>query len=264
MQRNSSRRQGTSRCVLVPSKPVPKRPTAVVTTDTDNPSSTSLARQDNFDRVAEMARDAYRIGKEILGELNVEDKIYTYGTTNGTPDWSNGGLYNITLNAVPQSVNEAGRTGDSIEMKGIRIAFRINTNKTSWGVNEANYCRITVVYHEEASQQTSLPFPTNASSVDGLWDIAFKATSMAPIAPRDYDSKARDDIIWDHLVKADAQNPSHLFHVYIPLKGKHTQFENDSSTINTGSLSLWFTTDRAIAADSMTVDFTSRLYFVDN
>lgn len=223
----------------------------------------SLSQRDNFDRVANMAREAYNIGKEILGELNVEDKIYTittYVTSAIQPDFANN-VAPVLLNAVPQSVNEAGRTGDSIEMRGIRITARIiRTNPT---VFAANWVRVYLVYYPGPRPATMQNFPTTASSTDGIWDFELKSTTMAPVAQKDYDSKARMHILWDKTYHLKQDDPEKLIHDFVKLKGKHVQFENDTSAIASGSLELMWVSDQAAAA-TVAAYWHTRLYFVDN
>jgi len=230
-------------------------------TATPPQSGMSLAQRDNFDRVANMAREAYNIGKEILGELNVEDKIYTVSkiATPIQPDWHNN-VAPILLNAVPQSVNEAGRTGDSLEMRGIRLTLRLIRNSAFFN---NNYVRVFLVYYDCQRPVTVQNFPTTAGSQDGVWDYELGLTAMAPAAQKDYDSKAKFSVIWDKTFKLTQDDPEILFHDFIKLKNRPVQFENDSSAVNTGALEIMFVGDQAASA-TVTGIWHTRLYFVDN
>lgn len=226
-------------------------------------SNMSLAQRDNFDRVANMAREAYNIGKEILGELNVEDKIFTiqvYKTSAVQPDYANN-VAPVLLNAVPQSVNEQGRTGDSIEMRGLRLTLRLIRNSPTTFNN--NYVRVYILYYDCHRPATVNNFPSGAGTQDGVWDYELVSTTMAPAAQKDYDSKAKFKVIWDKTFKLTQEEPEILFHDFIKLKGKHVQFENDTSAINTGQLEIMFVGDQA-ASSAVSAYWHTRLYFVDN
>lgn len=270
MRRNNSRlvpyARAPARFVHQPNQcALQSRTTDEDTTDDTTPqrqSSTNLAQRDNFDRVANMAREAYNIGKELLGELNVEDKIYTISKTNQRPDWYNN-LGLTILNSVPQSVNEQGRTGDSIMCRGIHFEIRImNNTKVAWGVGETQYVRCFMALQAQTNQAMN-NFPSSISAGDGIWDYELQSTVLAPYAQKDYDCKARLHILWDTVVKLDAQNPNTMIKHFQKLHF-HTQFENDSSSTNTGTLYFGIVADRAVADGSVDVNWHSRLYFVDN
>lgn len=234
---------------------------AADTTGTRPQSDMSLAQRDNFDRVANMAREAYNIGKEILGELNVEDKIYTVYkiATPIQPDWHNN-VAPVLLNAIPQSVNEQGRTGDSVEMRGIRLTLRLFRNSAFFN---NNYVRVFLVYYDCQRPTTVQNFPTTAGSQDGIWDYELGLSAMAPAAQKDYDSKAKFSVIWDKTFKLTQEEPELLFHDFIKLKNRPIQFENDTSAVNTGALEIMFVGDQAASA-TVTAIWHTRLYFVDN
>lgn len=242
-------------------------------TDDDTEDTTTgvmLRSRDNFDRVASMARDAYNIGKELLGELNVEDKIYTtnnFATTFAgaeyrQPDYANNTPH-VFLNEVPQNVKEAGRTGDSIEMKGTKLTGRIVRNVETYSVN---YVRIYIMYYYAARPASQSNFPASVDAGDGIWDFELKSSSLAPKAQKDYDSKVRSKIVWEKTFKVTHDNSEILFDDWIKLRGKHVQFENDASgsgSINTGALTIGIVSD-VPASSGLQVYWHNRLYFVDN
>ena len=238
------------------------------TTNVDPLMSQRTDEEDNFDRVAKLARDAYSMGKEILGELNVEDKIWQIAPINLiTADWV--GVINSRpiLNSIPQSVNEAGRTGDSIKMKGINIMMNFRSRQVTWGPNESYEFRVAVVYHPAGATITK-HFPDALGDLDGLYERGVGATNwvaniLATRAPRDYDSLDKAKVLHEFHVKLKADNNAQWHDFYVELNRK-TQFENDSSVINSGTLQMFITTSFAVTAITPEITWASRLYFVDN
>lgn len=208
-----------------------------------------------------MAREAYNIGKEILGELNVEDKILVTFASGLQPNFGTNVNLQI-LNNIPQAVTEGGRTGDSVEMKGIHINFHINRTATSYA---CSFVRVFLVYFPMGKPANFYNFPSAANTGDGLWDFNMSGNAMAPFAQKDFDNRARATVLWCKEYKLTHDDNEVNKDHYIKLH-KHAQWEDDSSTgtnIATGQLALGFVSNIAATAD-LTVQYLTRLYFVDN
>lgn len=235
---------------------------------TDDPSTqpsrstplTTLASKDNFDRIANIAREAYDATRVIMGELNVEDKIFQIVPTAVVFDFANG-LSPQLLNQVPQNVNEAGRTGDSIKMKGLYLTLRIVSSGTI-PVNTSHMWKALLVYHP-GGYVIDKNFPTTASDLTGLLEFSWMNSNLAPLAPRDYDSMDKAHVIWEKEGILTPESPMEFQQHYIKLHRK-VQFENDSSVINTGALCLYMVSDKSNVTYQLAAAYATRLYFVDN
>lgn len=247
------------------------RSTAADTTDEEE-QSLSLRDKDNFDRIASIAREAYDATRVIMGELNVEQKMYQYAPTQTTAllntlgafpviNWANG-FGAVCLNQIPQNVNEAGRTGDSIKMTNLMFDIRVASVNGTWATNEVDYAKLIIFYCPGPTTAT-VPFGTTASATDGLLEFSYGSTVLAPFAPKDYDgnSKPRVKIVHEHLFRLTAEHPQLYHHALIKLD-KKTQFENDGNTINTGFLGFMIIGDAGSFHCTATTAW--RLYFVDN
>ena len=231
-----------------PSRPKPT--TGAVTTTGEEDLS-----RDNFDRVATIAREAYAIGKEILGELNVEEKVIVTGPSNFNPDYNGSG--SVLLNSCSQGVTDSTRNGDSIKITNLKF-YWYGTCATAG----LYICRC-IVYWQPGPDTLLYAFPTSISAQDGLMDFAMKGTYMAPLCPKDYDNEHKSHILYDRTFTFEPQNDSIHFDTPLIKIDRHTVFENNSSTINNGVLRvIWIT--NAPATANMQVGYAAYVYFVDN
>lgn len=251
----------------------PPRFTDADTTEEDDqsttrqPRDTTLRSKDNFDRIAIIAREAYDATRVIMGELNVEQKMFQ--PLNGTNtaftytsyDWSTTfGI--VPLNAIPQSVAEAGRTGDSIKMTNLTLDWRLQATAALTG-NTVSYVTL-VIFYCPGNTVVASAFGSTSSSTNGVLEFNSGSSSIAPWAPKDYDGNAKQRvvIVGRHTLKVHVNNPAEAHHFFIKLH-KKTQFENDSAVINTGYLGYFLVSDTALQTLT-TSTICSRLYFVDN
>lgn len=227
---------------------------------TTGADATPVEEEDNFDRVASMARDAYRIGKELLGELNVEYKRIQTSIVGHQPAWNNAGTPSLLLNSCTQGDTGDTRNGDQIKMT--RITGR-GILRTSVATFAAYSCRV-ILYYTPGADVIINRFPTAVGAIDGLLDFAQTGTVNAPHAPKDPDCSRQTKILWDkHFelegITSDAQE---IIEFSIPLN-KHTVYENNSATINNGSLRLMAVCDSAASA-FFVLNMVVNVYFVDN
>lgn len=250
--------------------------TAAMDGNTSQNQSNTDREKDNFDRIASIAREAYDATRVIMGELNVEQKLYVplfSGNACQTHTaYDNGNTFNIAttgrLNDIPQTVNESGRTGDSIKMSTLTLDWVLRSTASLTG-NTVAYVTLLIYYCPGSTSVTSI-FGSNASALNGLLDFVNSSSAQTPWAPKDYDgdSKKRVVIVGRHTLKVHVNDPAAAHHFHIKLN-KKTQYENDQGTtqaltvINTGLLGY------AIFSDTTSQILTSsavsaRLYFVDN
>lgn len=241
--------------------PLQYRSFATTTTQQQEQEEEQRRQTDDFDRVAEMARDAYKIGKDLLGMVNVEHKkiqtIYT-----AISSWNGGGTNNLVLlNQSSQGVTDETRTGDSIKITGVRFAGRIVSQSTGG----LGHIRVLLVWQKGANTLTNV-FPSAIGAVDGFLDFAVKGTTLATSASKDYDSGKLFEVIWDRtFTYDDSHGPRlHSWKDHINFS-RHTIYENNSNTINNGVLTCIVVDDNAVNnAANPAILINAEVYFVDN
>lgn len=217
--------------------------------------------RDNFDEVAQIARSAYKLTKEIMGELNTEQKVIFGSIIGNRPSFQV--FITTPLNQSSQGITDAARTGDSIKVTNFFMrgcVFNLNASTAS---NYFYPVRI-IAYWQDGIDAITQSFPSTASSSNGLLQSEYSSTVLAPYSPKDYDLDAATTILYDETFIVDSQHPMHEFKKLIKVHRK-TQYEQDSSVVATGSL-RWFCISNVTAADANRpqVDFLYRVYFVDN
>lgn len=242
--------------LFVPMSPPPRTDVDATTEDQE-----LLRKRDNFDEVASIARSAYKIGKEILGELNVEHKKIQ-NQWYSIPSYNNGGIAQATvINQCIQGITDGTRTGDSIKVTGLRISCLMDT-LPEW--DNKCHVRFMVVWQPGPGVLYNV-FPTSASTIDGFMDYDVKSTRNAVNAAKDYDSATQFEVIWDKTFYLDEiLGPrSHAFKHHIEFSRK-TYFENNSSVINNGVLSLLCFSDTTYNTTGPICYLCTDVYFVDN
>lgn len=227
-----------------------KRPTTVI-------AATTEEDRDNFDRVASMARDAYTLTKEIMGELNVEQKVL-HQQGSPTALWD-GVAGTQLLNDMAQGVTDSTRTGDSVKYTNMSLRFCMYSNATVAAVPVMS--RIVVWWQQGADLCSNL-FPTSVGATDGVLDWNCKNTIEAVLATKDFDASRDVEILFDHSEVVIPQQKSVVHHRLLRLN-KHSQFENNTSNIATGFLRIGFVTNSSVAHQALCV-YNTDLYFVDN
>lgn len=191
--------------------------------------------EDNFDRVAEMARSAYRIGQKIEGLMNIETK--RYGTIYNNPNLNYANPTISVINIPAQGVLDNDRVGDSIKVQ--RVSWRVAISQDPSQI-VSTYVRMIVFWDESnittgtgTALATTYQLLENQGTLDGV---------LALLAPKDYDNRFLTKIIYDktftmntstHTIFSSVKQKS--FHI-----GKHTQFDNGTTSIITGALKVAF------------------------
>lgn len=210
-----------------------------------------------------MARSAYKIGREILGELNVEQKLISGSVAGLFPDNSGTtALSVVPLNYCSQGDTDATRDGDSIKITNLFIrgtVYNVNAATTP----DYHYFVRLVVYWEPGIYSTKFAFPSAIGATDGILDFTYKGNALAPFSPKDYDLDNSTEILYDKLFTLNAQTPSHEFKKLIRVHRK-TQYENDSAFPATGILNMLFISNIASPTTRPGVNYLWRTYFVDN
>lgn len=238
-----------------PRRPAPKSYTT--TTTTTQPTE----EEDRFDEVADIARKGYKLAKELMGELNVEYKVISPVVLfSWSPDFLG---QMVQTNSCFQGVTDTTRTGDSIKINNFMIRGTITNQYATPGYTVVGYLRIIVFWQKNTDVITSV-FPTTAITSDGLLDFYLKGTKGATIAPKDYDTDATSEILWDKTFITSSTAQGHQFEKLIKLH-KHTQYEADSDKISSGVLRVAMVSSQPTADGNKPIcNWYYRTYFIDN
>lgn len=202
--------------------------------------------KDNFDRVASMARDAYTISKEIMGMINVEYKryqgaIYSFQPTSGNIVCSQTttqtvGHFNF-FTEITQGDDDAQRVGDSIKVQDFIMKMECRA-----GAAGAQPYYIKVIFYWDESNQIDRTFATvsGVGSTTGLLEILTENTSLCTMATKDYDGDIKTKILEEKIIKvgptlATVSDSVSQHHFRLRIN-RHTQFENNSNVLNSGTL----------------------------
>lgn len=215
-------------------------------------------REDNFDRVADMARSAYRIGLEIKDMINTEHKQYLSRSTGavGTYQISYNGTTPVILNDPAQGVASNQRTGDSIKCQTLTLRFTLNANTTIAGAG--TFANRLVIWWQEDN--------TTAITLANMFTDM--GTVRAPLSLKTYDNRFTTKILHDEYYACKAADTSatgaaNMVHTVVLPINKHTQFDTATQTIVTGCLRMAWINEQVSATD-ITVDYVAGLSFTDD
>lgn len=206
-------------------------------------------KEDNFDRVAEIARSAYRTASEIKDLVNVEPKQFTVAQTS-TSTTSSGTI--VVIQAMSQGATSITRVGDSIKNQNLTLRW---TGELATTINSARIRMI--VFWDESNVITGpsqlLAYAGNAGQVS--------------LSGKTYDNRYLTRILYDKtmtLNKAVSGGTG-----FFPIRekviklDKHTQFDTGTTTIVTGACKICFLSDRGLG-NEVFVSFNALLSYTDD
>lgn len=217
--------------------------------------------KDGFDEVAAVARSAYRIASKIKDVINIETKSFMFGQSSGSPDpvpqtasFASSGLTPVTLNQPTLGDNDYQRIGDSIKIHHLDLLLRVTKPNSIPDVG----LRI-VVFWDESNQITS---------TTQLFYSTLLSTGLATLSPKDWDQRHDSRFLYDKHVnmQSDTWNGANYdaqvkyFHIKLPI-GLHTQFEEGTTTINTGALKFTVLSDQGVNSSLI---WQSRITYTDD
>lgn len=188
--------------------------------------------------IAAKAAAAYTIAKGLQRQNNAEYKFLDNPIQN-LPTYAGSAAQ---LNTIPQGITDTTRVGDSIKLQKLRLH-----GKVSGASNDV--VRIMVVH----DKQNDLVVPADLLSLVG--------SVQTPFSPKNHDKRFRSKVLYDRLFNVDVGNQQRVFSKNIDLNF-HTQFENGTTTIESGSLKIYFFSSKNIATS--TVDLHARVTYTDN
>lgn len=199
------------------------------------PARRKMSRYQNY---AAGASQLWSDVKKLKALVNVELKEASLQTTQ-TPGYA--GVL-IELNQIPQGLTDSSRTGDSIKLQDIHFRCLVSNTRIATA-------RVVLIWDND--QKVAVP--------GDVYDQI--GNTYAPISMKDFDLRFQSKILYDRIVRLDPGQQSVVINKKIKI-GKHTNFENGTTTVNTGSLKMLLIGDAA--AGLSTFQWNSRLLFTDN
>lgn len=183
----------------------------------------------------------YRDVKHLKQIINVEEKKVNNSTISA-PGWL-GEI--IQLNTIAQGVTDTTRDGDSLKLQDLYFRLAVTNVRTA-------VARVIIFWDQQNKVALA---PAAVSLLDNI------GTGDAPLSYKDYDKRFETKILYDRVINIDPNNQQKIYQGKLRIS-KHTQFENGSTTINTGSLKVLFLGDASTGQTQFR--WVSRLTFTDN
>lgn len=220
--------------------------------------------KDSFDEVANMARSAYKIGRVLLGELNVEYKLIENKVEGLLPDWTGATTFsNSLVNTCSQGQTDTTRSGDSIKIQNLMLRGFVSSGNSILTFTNPTFVRC-VVYWQKNTDVITQVFPSLVDTQNGILDFYLKGLPLATNAPKDYDLDSTTTILYDKTWTISSNEPYHIFNKLIKIN-RHTQYENNTNVISSGALRVAFLSNQSNAVTTRpTVSWATRVYFIDN
>lgn len=184
----------------------------------------------------------------INSELLKLDKTHNVFTTTITG-------YADSFVSIAQSDTEAGRTGNSVLIKAVRLQAMVRINTST--PNPCTYVRIIIL--RDTQEITDLLYP----AIDDVLESV--ADSSIIRSPLNAQTVGRYTILADTSFPIDTYHPQKSYSVYCPVM-KHTRYNGASTTdIQRGNIFFYVLTDGVtVGLNNPTCDVNTRTYYHDN
>jgi len=216
--------------------------------------------RDNFEEVADMARSAYRIGREIKDMINTEHKQFVRSSITepvGTSQVSFNGTTPVILNNPTQGVVDTSRVGDSIKCQTLTVRWFHELGASLNGFTQP--VKFVVWWQED----NTLPMPLTAI-------YRQMGNTSAVLSLKDYDNRFTTKILYEKIYTVEGNeisglgNNTRVMQKIIKID-KHTQFDNGDNIIVTGCLRMaWISTTSAALATAFLTVYEAALSFTDD
>lgn len=212
----------------------------------------SRRKEDNFDRVAEIARSAYRTAEHIKDLINVEAKRVLVAQTS-TSITSSGTILATVQSAIAQGDDYNMRIGDSIKCHTLTLRWTAELAAVS------NFGRIRlIVFWDEANVITSTAQLLESSgSIQGI------------LSGKTFDNRFLTKILYDKVMTYERSAGAGTTIAPYPYRektikiDKHTQFDAATTTVVTGALKIFAISDQG-AANQTFLSFNANLSYTDD
>lgn len=192
-----------------------------------------------YQNYAGAAKQLYRDVRKLKQLVNVEINEVSLQTTQ-TPGFAG---YLLELNQIAQGDTDSTRNGDSVKLQ--KLHFRCHITNTRLAL-----ARLVIIWDQD--QKVAVP--------GDVYDQIGNA--YAPMSMKDFDLRFQSKILYDRVIKVDPYNQSVYIDKTININ-KHTNFENGTTTVNTGSLKMLLIGDASVTLLT-SFRWNSRLTFTDN
>lgn len=190
-----------------------------------------------------VAEKALKVATTIQKLINVEEKRRDIDATIYYPTSSG---HTFSLNHLAQGTTAETRNGDSVKNKSIstRWVFEKNASATTTAIR----CAVVL--------------DTSPNSTMATWSDIYKEANV--LSQVNIDNGSRFQILRDHFVVLDANNPIHFHEYYIPVDF-HTKYDGSDST-NAGIMrnQILICMISTEATNTPAWEYTTRVKFIDN
>lgn len=196
-------------------------------------------------KVASAAYTGLRLAKHLATMVNVEQKYHQ--VANSAVALAIAGSSTILNNPAVGTGDGNMRIGDSIKAQYIKFEGCTFWNSASGG---QQVCRVMLVWYN------SVPGAITPADL-----LANSGTIYSPYSPKYHDNRFQSKVVFDKTFVLDT---NHQYQIIKCSKkwGKHTQFNNGTTTIKNGQLVLYLWSDNTTNVPSM--NYVSNYYYVDN
>jgi len=206
-------------------------------------------KKSNYNSYANTAIKALRVANQVRQLVNTEFHYHDTSTTQSPVDY-NGDVG--SLMDIPQGDGDDERQGDSIRMKNLTMQGMVEYDAAGSLDNQV----VTIMILLDKQNKVSL-------AADVL-EASYIATGIAPFAPKDRDKMYQTKMLAKRTVSVNADKPLSRFKINLSNINFHTQYENETTTINTNDLKLLIISNDPSATDGPNITYIARLTFIDN
>jgi len=213
-------------------------------------------RKQNFTKRTQ--RGAYNVARKALYGLNklrqmvnVEYKYHDTQANNHASGWG-GGV--STLTTITQGDTATNRNGNSILAKSLALTYMAYPGSTQTVTKE-----IRVVLVRGIAEDARTPIGSDI--------LLHSGSAYAITSHRKLDNTSEYKVIYDkvHSVMTNSANNDHLVTKKLFLKfNHHIKYTLGADTTEKGGLFLFVFTDTASGTANPTIQFQSRLRYIDN
>lgn len=210
-----------------------------------------------------------------MGMINIEYKRYQGIIYSFQPSASNivcsqtstqtVGHFNF-FTEIAQGDDDAQRVGDSIKVQNFIMKYELRAGAAA---AQPYYVRLLFYWDETNQIDRTFANSTGVGSTTGLLDNLTENNTLCTLATKDYDGDIKTKVLYEKLHRVSAPLASEAFSVQqheINLKiDKHTQFENNSNTLNSGTLKCLIMGSGLVAdAARPSISMYYQVYYTDD
>lgn len=201
------------------------------------------AKTGAFGKVGQVAYKAFKIARRVMDVVNTEYHNVTLSSSAAAVSYSGG--YSSLLTTISQGVQNYQRIGDSIKIQNITMRCFASRNGADAVV------RYILVWDPQNKV-------TDYSDV-----MDYKNSPLAIIGPKNYDKRFQTRVLLDKCLVVTEGNATIQMQDHVIPINEHTQFDETTTTINSGDLKL-LVISNLTGANLPTFSYVARVTFTDN